>query len=138
MKFTFTKSSDTVQLFKRLLSNHTKPPSYFNTGPRKLQILHTRLRLGCSSLNDDLFRKNISPSNLCICGQVETVDHYLFNCPRYLTQRDVLFRHIIQLDGTLILNNHLLLFGCQALSPALNVELFKIVYHYIDSTKRFT
>ena len=38
-----------------------KPPSYYNTGTRIGQILQVRLRLGCCSLNADLYRKNIVP-----------------------------------------------------------------------------
>lgn len=132
-----TKSSESLQQFKRLLSNPHKPPNYFNTGPRKLQILHTRLRLGCSSLNDDLFRKNISESNTCACGQTESVCHFLLNCPLYQHMRDILYRNIIQLDRSLIITHTLLLHGSNSLSNNQNVELFKSVYLYIDSTKRF-
>ena len=35
------------------------PPKYYNEGPRKLNILHTRLRHQCSSLNVDLSRIHI-------------------------------------------------------------------------------
>ena len=45
--------------------------TYYNTGCRKGQILHVRLRLNCSGLNEHLFQKNIVLSSLCTCGQVE-------------------------------------------------------------------
>ena len=77
------QSADSVQQFKRLLCNTPKLPMYFNTGPRHLQIIHTRLRLGCSSLNYDLFRKNIVPSQACLCGEVESVRHFMLTCPLF-------------------------------------------------------
>ena len=49
------KYVDSIDSFKRQISrNKTAVPKYFYIGSRKLQILHTRLRTGCSSLNHDL------------------------------------------------------------------------------------
>ena len=59
-----------------------KPPSYYDTGTRIGQILQARLRLGCSSLNADLYRKNIVPSPTCACGGFESAYHFFFACPR--------------------------------------------------------
>ena len=44
--------------------NKKKVPKYYGIGKRKLQILHTRLRSAtkCSSLNNDLFLKNMTES----------------------------------------------------------------------------
>jgi len=64
-----------------LNSNMSKPKSIFSFGSRRAQILHTRFRLGCSSLNFDLHRRSIDESPLCSCGSVETVDHFLLHCP---------------------------------------------------------
>ncbi|CAC5365093.1 unnamed protein product [Mytilus coruscus] len=60
-----------------------KVPSYYNTGCRKGQILHARLRLKCSGLDKHLFQKNIILSSLCICVQVESSKHYLLECYNY-------------------------------------------------------
>ena len=52
------KESDSVNSFKRFLNqNKTPVPKYYYTGSRKAQILHTRLKTNCSSLNMDLFLK---------------------------------------------------------------------------------
>ena len=49
------KRSSSVTSFKNYLNrNRTSIPKYFYTGNRKTQILHTRLRTKCSSLNSDL------------------------------------------------------------------------------------
>ena len=54
---------DSVCSFKNYLNRDFTPvPKYYLTGNLKSQILHTRLRTNCSSLNNDLFLKNISES----------------------------------------------------------------------------
>jgi hypothetical protein len=50
-------------------------------GSRLGQIFHTRICMGCSALNSDLFRKNTVNSRRCTCGAIETPTHYLLNCP---------------------------------------------------------
>ena len=60
------KDAPLVAAFKsRLNKDLKKTPSYYNTGTRIGQILQARLRLGCSSLNADFYRKNIVPSPHC-------------------------------------------------------------------------
>jgi hypothetical protein len=79
-----TINSSSVAAFKRCLNkNKTKASPLFNIGSRISQILHARLRLDCSSLNFDLYRKSIIQSPLCLCGEIETLYHYFFSCPRY-------------------------------------------------------
>ena len=68
-----TRDCATLGTFKRKLKtplNH--PPVYFDNvqTSRKAQILHTRLRLECSSLNQHLWRKNLVDSPNCFCGVI--------------------------------------------------------------------
>ena len=86
------RNVETINSFKRHLNQHrTTVPKYLYTGNRKLKILHTRLRLGCSSLNYDLFLKNIVESPLCRCSDVEIpstfsfVVHYIVTKSRTFT-----------------------------------------------------
>ena len=68
-----TKQAPSVASFKhRLNRDLNKPPIYFNAGTRRGQILHTRLRLECSSLNAHLYRKNLVPEPTCQCGAILT------------------------------------------------------------------
>ena len=67
--------STSVSLFKKTLSNKQQVPKHFFHGERKLQILHTRIRNNCSSLNYDLHSKNTSDSPLCACGLLENAKH---------------------------------------------------------------
>jgi hypothetical protein len=53
-----------------------RPTFFFYVGSRLGQIFHARIRMGCSALNSDLFRKNIVNSPHCTCGAIETPTHY--------------------------------------------------------------
>ena len=101
---------------------------------RKTQILHTRLRTKCSSLNSDLYSKNITESPFCHCGQVENSHHYLLCCPFYTAQRNELFNAVSEYQ-TISLN--LLLYGDASLPYTTNVLIFEKVQKYISDTKRF-
>ena len=54
-------------------------PVFYYSGPRNLQIMHTRLRTQCSALNSHLFNKNIVNSPLCLCRSEETSKHFLLH-----------------------------------------------------------
>ena len=56
-----TKQSASLQCFKNYLKKNTQTqvPKHYYIGSRRAQILHTRLRTNCSSLNLHLFLKNI-------------------------------------------------------------------------------
>jgi hypothetical protein len=45
------------------LQNHEKVPFYFGWGDRKLNIIHSRLRNMCISLNADLYLVNLNYTN---------------------------------------------------------------------------
>ena len=77
------RHSPTLSLFKYRVKNDTyKTPKYYNEGPRKLNILHTRLRHQCSSLNANLSRMHIINNYMCNCGaSFEDDMHYFLECP---------------------------------------------------------
>ena len=111
-------------------------PKHFYTGSRQLQILHTRLRTGCSSLNNDLFLKNIVDSPLCACmsGDIENAEHYFLKCRRYDEYRLELYREVTQYSEVTL---NVLLKGKETLSVETNIDIFKTVQKFILSTKRF-
>lgn len=134
------QQASSVQNFKKLVQNLNKAspiPPYYYLGPRNLQIHHTRLRTGCSSLNAHLFSKNIVDSPVCSCGENETTQHFLFECKHFSHQRDRLFSSLITLDVDIIFNEKILLFGSENLSIEQNKGIFRSVYKYIEETKRF-
>ncbi|MCG7868583.1 MAG: endonuclease/exonuclease/phosphatase family protein [Candidatus Thiodiazotropha taylori] len=132
---TETKQSDSVNSFKHSL-NKDKPsvPSYFYTGSRIGQILHSRIRTNCSSLNLDLFLKNITESPLCRCGSIENAQHFFFHCRYYEVQRREL---MTALSPYLNPSLKLLLNGDSNLSPEINNTIFLKVHKYIIDTHRF-
>ena len=74
--------SDSVASFKYNLNRgRTHVPKCFYSGNRHEQVLHIRLRIQCSALNHDLFKKNISDIPLCRCGSVDNTLHFFFECP---------------------------------------------------------
>ena len=62
---------------------------YYKVGSRKGQILQARLRLGCSLLKSDLYRKHIVISPSCQCGDFESAPYLLFNCTIYTNERQI-------------------------------------------------
>ena len=125
----------TLSSFKHhFKGNKRYTPNYFYTGDRKLQVLHTRLRTNCSSLNYHLFLKNIAASPLCLCGQIENNFHYFFECLQYETARQKLLRKLNNIDIEL----NVLLNGNPELSDQTNTMIFSHVHTYIQDTKRFT
>ena len=87
------------------------------------------IRLGCSSLNHDLHRKNITDSPRCICNAAETCSHFLLKCPLYVNQRH---HHLNGIPCALTLNN--LLYGDEHLTFEQNKNIFMCVKRYIAST----
>ena len=94
--------SDSLTTFKNHLNKIRTPvPKHFYTGSRQFQILHTRLRTNCSSLNNNLFLKNITNSPLCRCGSIENMQHFFLQCPFYLEQRAELLDSLSRFETSL-------------------------------------
>ena len=112
---------DTVDDFKRQLRQGIViVPKYFYVGNRSMQILHTRLRIGCSSLNYDLYSKNIIEFPLCNCrcGDIENADHL------YRNHRQV-FMDTLSQHGNITLN--IILNGDLNLPNEANIAIFEAV-----------
>lgn len=133
------RSSASLNIFKKSLKTDVlNAPSYFGVGDRKLNIIHTKLRHNCSSLNYDLFRMNLVETPCCSCGHsCENVYHFFFKCRHYNFSRAILFQqlHVLNDDATFDLN--LLLYGNGDLSADVNSKLFLYVQNYINSSNRF-
>lgn len=129
------KQCESVNSFKHFLQkDKSKVPKHFYSGCRKSQILLTRLRTNCSSLNFDLFVKNIADSPLCRCGSIENAQHFFFHCSFYQAQRIVLLNAVSQYQYPTL---NLFLYGDLSLSPDINSLIFDKVYKFIVETKRF-
>ena len=126
------KESTSVSAFKvQLNKNLPKPPKYFNVGSRLGQVLQARLRMECSALNADLYRKNIVNSPSCQCGGFENAQHLFFTCPLYAESRRNLS---IRLDNYSI---NQLLYGIEHSTLQENTTLFIEVQNFLTSCGRF-
>lgn len=123
-------------------------PPYFYIGQRMPAIYHTRLRLGMSSLSAHLFPYGLSVSPDCLCGDRETVEHFLLECPRYAAHRVRLLVAVTNIIAPsvhytmlpLIEKNafvNMLLQGSSDASYDENCQIFKMVQNYILASERF-
>ena len=130
-----TRNSTTLATFKRKLNstNIVSPHFYTIQTSRTGQILHTRIRLECSSLNQHLYKKNLIDSPNCSCGQVESTAHFLLSCPRYNQIRQRYFGNAI---FPVLVN--VLLYGVTDQNSTYNNTIFKQVQLFILASKRFT
>jgi hypothetical protein len=137
------KDSPSVASFKYNYLKATPRPKtnpLVYRGERKVAVSHSRMRIGCSSLNADLCRElHVLDSAACTCpsGEDETADHYLLHCENYRAERQVMTTDLAQIEH-LHPNQHLLLHGDPSKTVEHNTKVFKIVHRFIDTTKRFT
>ena len=132
---TDNRNAESLESFKRLLNmDKSSIPKHFYIGDRKAQVLHTRLRTQCSSLNQDLFSKSIVESPLCRCGNIESTHHFFFNCPLYNNIRTTLFNSVSQFC-TLTLQHFL--HGEDSFSYEVNTNIFVAVQKFIIDSRRF-
>ena len=126
------KLSELLQMFFEREQTYCAQILFY--GVRKTQILHTRLCMGCSLLNLDLFMKNITDSPMCQCGSIENTHHFFSHCNFYQRQCTILLISFA-IYHTPTLN--LLLNGDPSLSNAINEDIFEHVHEYILDSKRF-
>ena len=89
------RNQNSISCFENYLNRNKPTPNmlYF-IGERNLQVIHTRIRNKCSSLNHDLFRKSIVDSPLCACGEIETSKHFFLYCTNHVNIRNILFNSL--------------------------------------------
>ncbi len=119
-------------------------PKYYYYGPRNLNILHTKLRIGCSDLNADKFLIGVSDTDLCEhCGggEVENANHFFLECGHNLVAKVEMHDKITDIlsDKGLIhlLDIDLLLYGSDQLSLDENKQVFNHVQRFIKESNRF-
>ena len=122
------RNNSSVSQFKaNVRSPHLKPPNYLYVGERKYNILLTRLRHKCRSLNSDLFNVNIIQFSNCSCGALnEDVNHFFFECPLYTQPRNSLLAQLIPNN---IVTLDLLLNGNTLLDYDSNKNVILAVFH---------
>ena len=107
--------------FKRAITHKGKATTFLIRGDRSTKIALTRIRYNCSTLNADLYRVNIIASPNCTCGPfIEYAEHYFFEYPLYVLQRNSLFSGLPQFFHP-DLNS--LISGNELFNPDLNSQI---------------
>ena len=131
------RNSPSLSIFKSKLNSQVATKNeLFEVGDRKVNILHARLRMECSSLNGHLYKNHIIDTPKCQCGDInEDNYHYFFVCPKFIRERDKLHNVIIQ-KGPFTLKT--VLTGMDNADLSTNIMIMKAVQNYIVETKRFS
>ncbi len=130
------KEQPTLSSFKRELKGEkTLVKKRFLEGKRKEQIIHARIRLGHSGLNEHLVNNHIQEDRSCRCGfERETAVHYFFDCPLYEHLRTILYDGI---PNTIKRNIKNFLWGDDKEEEEQNMKLFQTIQEFITSSGRF-
>ena len=122
---------------KTLYSNEQKERKILHPyGNRYTSFIHSRLRVGCSLLNNHLcLNLCVKDNPSCLCGSNnESVEHYFFVCNRYTNSRTELINSVTQICEV---NLNVLLYGNLSLTLDQNKLIFEYVHKYIKDSKRF-
>ena len=87
------------------------PNSIFDIhNPYDIKFL-TRLRLGLSHLNEHKFKYGFNDkiNPICVCGDIESINHFFLGCPELIEARQALRDNIQSIDITLFSQNKSLL-----------------------------
>ena len=79
------KQLTSISSLKRYLNSEDfKVPPYFYLQNRNAEIALSRLRLGISDLNNDLYCRHLSTDQSCSCGfPCEDAEHFLLHCSNF-------------------------------------------------------
>ena len=133
-----TKLSPTFESFKHNLDkNISKPPVWFTTGERRLNVLHSKMRMLCSSLNDHLYSHiHVIDNPTCACGHVrENNKHYLHDCHLFNNERMKMLAELHKINFDPTVQN--LLNGDSESDTKTNIKAFEIIQTFIDESQRF-
>ena len=129
------RSSPSLSTFKANLNkDKLKIPMHYYDGERTLNVLHARLRMHCSNLNEHLYAKNISESPYRQCGEIEDAFQFFYICPIYNEKRAILFDNLSSFQPITL---QLLLFGVKDGSYEENSLIFEHVQYFIRDSHRF-
>ena len=131
------KSCKSSETFSNKIARDVDRPCWFLAGKRQPSILHARMRMKCSPLNDDLHTHiHVLSSSECACGyKRENSKHFLLDCPLYNTARKKMLNDLKAIGFKATTSN--LLYGNTIYSDEINIEAFKIIQNYLQESNRF-
>jgi len=100
---------------------------------RRIESAMARLRIGHVGLNQHLFRFNMAATDLCLCGETETVYHFMLECPIYEQLRAEL-HYRLSLDNVPCNLKNLL--GGGSFDCAIQERILEVVSLYLQGTGR--
>ncbi len=127
-------NASSVGQFKKLIRPKVNTNTMFdlNFGSRFCQVLHCRLRLGCSDFNSDRYNRFISDNASCSCSQdYEDAFHYFFWCPKFDNIRHKSYFYVKGFSLRDVLN------GNNTASDQTNMDILRSVHLFIVTSKRF-
>ncbi len=119
-------------------------PKHYGYGSRSLNVIHTKLRIGCSDLNNDKYMIGLTNDNKCTSGEIKNVEHFLLECGTHLVSKVKMLDNITDLLGgkglldEIDIDINLLLYGSNRLSIEENNRLASYVQVIIGESKRFS
>ena len=112
---------------------------WISLNDRSYDVLLARLRNGCTDLNDHLYRLKLETSPFCkFCKtEIETIEHYIFHCPKYDNYRTILIEDLGKLNiNQNEINLQLLLTGGDG-SNRIRLKILRNFVNYVRLTERF-
>jgi hypothetical protein len=108
-------------------------------GERWSNIHHTRLRLGCSQLNYDLFHNiHVIDTPVCPCGhQIESAEHIFLHCHLYDALRTKLLNDLNIINKDLVVDINLILNGSKNKNYETNRKIFNAVHAFLKNPRHF-
>ena len=142
------KGEGDQDIFKAKLKQILKPKKqpHYKIGNKHINTLHCRLRVGRSFLKAHGFAINLSPTDKCLCGDIDNTKHYLLTCFLFQEERVILFDTINSFYPTFkrlsaANKTELLLFGINLTNvepDPRNRAITFAVQKYIAQTNRFS
>ena len=132
------KAAGTLDSFtSKLTADNPVVPKWYYVGDRAVSIIHAKMRMLCSNLNDHLFSHiHVVDSPQCQCGfQRENNKHFLLECPLFLNERADLLNKLGAISFQPTVSN--LLYGNKDYADECNIQAFGHIQDYIKQSGRF-
>ena len=131
------KLANSLAQFKRFLKlkDVAVPRLYYNEKNRFVEIIHCKIILEISDLNNHLFKRHLRNDSVCACGyKTENSKHYFFDCPLYIQERTLT---ILTIPNLRSLSTKCLTHGDNRKTFADNSLIFEKVQEFIILSNRF-
>ena len=85
--------------------NYEVPPYLHSGFSYKWLKVKLKMRLGVSGLGEDLHRQHRGNGLCPMCGQFETLKHFVFECHAYNDERDLMMKDILSDSNVQMFNS---------------------------------